>query len=196
MPHKPAINFKPQQPIRQPSSQYGPPPSSQYGPPSSQFGPPPPPPAQFGPPSSQYGPPSFPKPIHGAGCDGKTNQIRIDKNYLHSIMYSLGWKPIPGPSFGTQNVAHSNNIGSIQSVLPDNSYLPPPSSNSLTLSDIDLNVQPLPTNLQLPVAEAPNFNGESVFDHLNQAGLGLTNINVIKSEGIEVCSTRRRRKTK
>lgn len=123
----------------------------------------------YGPPALQTGP-VFPK--HGAGCDG--------------------WKPIPGPSVGAQAIANSNiaSIPAIPSIVPENSYLPPQSNSlhslghELHLSDGDLHVQPLPTNLQLPVAEASTFNhdlGANI-----ATGLGLTNINVVKSEGIEV----------
>lgn len=139
------------------------------------YGPPPPirPPIisqSYGPPSLQHQ--SLPNFINGPkthGCDG--------------------WKPIPGPAIPipVQSIANSN-IGSIQpiqSTLPDNSYLPPV-SNNLPLADNslhveNLHVEPLPGNLQLPVAEATNFNG------LGDLGLGLTNINIVKSEGIEVC---------
>lgn len=104
-----------------------------------------------------------------------------------------GWKPIPGPSFGSQAFAHSNNAANIQSFVPENQYLPPV-SNGLNLQDAHLQdalqVQPLPTSLQLPNADASNFNHGTILEHISDAGLGLTNINVIKSEGIEVNSTR------
>lgn len=159
-PIKPAVNFKPPQ-------TYGPPPQQNFGPPPQQtYGLPPAPIRQplqsYGPPSS----PSFPKPIHGAGCDG--------------------WKPIPGPSFGTQAIANSN-IAAIHSTLPENSYLPP-QSNSLPSADVNLHVQPLPNNLQLPHAEASNFNNDEHLGASIASGLGLTSFNVVKSEGIEVCS--------
>lgn len=106
-------------------------------------------------PIQSYGPPQ-PTHVHGAGCDG--------------------WKPIPGPSIGVQAIANSNNA-QIQSI--DNSYLPPLTNNLPLADNININVQPLPTNLQLPNVEAPKFHDDS--------GLGLTNFNIIKSEGIEVC---------
>lgn len=101
-----------------------------------------------------------------------------------------GWKPIPGPSIGSQEFAHSNNAASIQSLVPENQYLPPV-SNGLNLQDAHLQVQPLPTGLQLPNADASNFNHGAILEHISDAGLGLTNINVIKSEGIEVNSIER-----
>lgn len=69
--------------------------------------------------------------------------------------------------------------------MPENQYLPPV-SNGLNLQDAQLQVQPLPTSLQLPNADASNFNHGAILEHISDAGLGLTNINVIKSEGIEV----------
>lgn len=142
---KPSINFKPQQ-------TYGVP-AQQYGPPSA--------------PPSHHSFPSFPKPIHGAGCDG--------------------WKPIPGPSIGTQQAFAHSNTASIQTSLPENSYLPPV-SNNIPLADTSsyLQVQPLPTNLQLPIAEPLNFNHHADLGANLASGLGLTTINVVKSEGIEV----------
>lgn len=101
-----------------------------------------------------------------------------------------GWKPIPGPSIGSQAFANSNNAASIQSFVPENQYLPP-ISNGLNLQDANLQVQALPTSLQLPNADASNFNHGTILEHISDAGLGLTNINVIKSEGIEVYSTRK-----
>lgn len=101
-----------------------------------------------------------------------------------------GWKPIPGPSIGSQAFANSNNAANIQSLVPENQYLPP-IPNGLNLQDAHLQVQALPENLQLPNADAPNFNHETILEHISDAGLGLTNINVIKSEGIEVYSTRK-----
>lgn len=172
-PIKPAVNFKPQQtyglpptPIRQPLPQYGPPivqnlPSFQQGPSFQQQGP-------SYPAHISHGP-SFPQPIKGHGCDG--------------------WKPIPGPSFGTQQAFANSNHATIESVAPDNSYLPPISSNSLPVSDNVLTVQPLPTDIQLPLAEATNFHQDSNLGSLGSdiaSGLGLTSINVVKSEGIEV----------
>lgn len=74
--------------------------------------------------------------------------------------------------------------------MPENQYLPPV-SNGLNLHDAHLQVQPLPTSLQLPNADASNFNHGVILEHISDAGLGLTNINVIKSEGIEVNSTKR-----
>lgn len=184
-PLKPAVNFKPQQtyglplsPIRQPLPAYGPPTVHvQNSPPSF-------PQAQSYPPAHISHGPSFPQPIKGAGCDG--------------------WKPIPGPSIGTQQGYANSNTATIESiapennylppvasnalpVTPDNSYLPPISSNSLAVADT-LTVQPLPTNLQLPVAEATNFNNHANLGSDIASGLGLTSINVVKSEGIEVCS--------
>lgn len=110
----------------------------------------------YGVPSSQYGPPknSGPLPVR---CDG--------------------WKPIPGPSIQPL----PNNIGSsIQSILPDNSYLPP--ANSLALA-ADTHVEQsahVGDDLQLPIAEAGNFLAD------NSLGLGITSFDVIKSNGIEV----------
>lgn len=122
-----------------------------------------------------YGPPSLPQiknPIHGAGCDG--------------------WKPIFGPSVGTQQIVAHNSAEVIQNVAPENTYLPPSSNSIQTVADAHLQVQPLPTNLQLPAVGPSNFNHHDLGTHLGNSlssGLGLTNINVIKSEGIEVCST-------
>lgn len=132
-------------------------------------------PAQIRQPLQTYGPPpSLPniqKPIHGAGCDG--------------------WKPIPGPSFGTQQaIAHQSNVAAIQAVLPENTYLPPPSNSLHAAPEVNLQVQPLPTNLQLPAAGPSNFNHHDFGANLGSSlssGLGLTSINVVKSEGIEVC---------
>lgn len=112
---------------------------------------------------------------------------------MHSInqlkIYLPGWKPISGPSFGSQAFAHSNNAASIQSLVPESQYLPPV-SNGLNLQDAHLQVQPLPTIFQLPNEDASNFNHGATLEHISNAGLGLTNINVIKSEGIEVNGTK------
>lgn len=178
LPNKPAINFKPQQtygvpsrPIRPPVSGYGPPSllqsaSNQLPPQSiSQYGPPPN--SQYGPPpSSQYGPP---KNINGP------LPVRCD-----------GWKPIPGPSIQ----AVPNNIGSsIQSILPDNSYLPP--SNGLVLADTHVEQSTnIGDDLQLPIAEAGNFLAD------NSLGLGITSFDVIKSNGIEVSAFHSHHKNK
>lgn len=174
-PIKAAVNFKPQQtyglpptPLRQPIPQYGPPalqslPSFQSLPafqslPQSL-------PQQSLPPQSF---PSFPKPIKSAGCDG--------------------WKPIPSPSFGSQAFAHSSSA-TIESIQPDNGYLPPPpAENTLHVADATLSVQPLPTNLQLPIAEASNFHNDANLGSNIASGLGLTTFNVVKSEGAEVRS--------
>lgn len=141
-------------------------PQQTYGAPLQQI------PAQIRQPLPAYGPPSLPniqKPIHGAGCDG--------------------WKPIPGPSIGTQQAIFNSNVATIQSVLPENTYLPPSPNSLHTVDDANLHVQPLPTNLQLPAAGPLNFNhhdfGANVGASLS-SGLGLTSINVVKSEGIEV----------
>lgn len=176
LPIKAPVNFRPQQ---------------TYGAPLQPLQPLP---AQIRQPLPAYGPPSLPniqKPIHGAGCDG--------------------WKPILGPSIGTQQAIAHNNVGTIQSVLPENTYLPPPSNSLYAVADANLQVQPLPTNLQLPAAGPSNFNhhdlganlgnslssGPNNFNHHDlgaslghslSSGLGLTSINVVKSEGIEVCS--------
>lgn len=86
-----------------------------------------------------------------------------------------GWKPIPGPSIQTNNIGSS-----IQSALPENSYLPP--ANSLVLA-ADTHVEHaanIGDNLQLPIAEAGNFLAD------NALGLGITSFDVIKSNGIEV----------
>lgn len=162
LPLKPAINFnvgKPQQtygipvgPIRQPINTYGPPqllPQSQSPIPSFR-------PQQQPQPSSQYGPPQQIGPVLNSG-------VRCD-----------GWRPIPGPSIPIPN----SNGGGVQSVISDNSYLPPP-SNSLA----DIHYQEISNNggLQLPVADAGNFHTDD--------GLGLTTLNVIKSEGIEVSNS-------
>lgn len=173
LPIKPPVNFRPQQP------------QQTYGVPSQQFQqiqqfqqfqqlqPLQPLPAQIRQPLPAYGPPALPniqKPIHGAGCDG--------------------WKPIPGPSIGTQQAIAHSNIATIQSVIPENSYLPPPSNSLHAVDDANLQVQPLPTNLQLPSAGPSNFYHHDLGANLGaslSSGLGLTSINVIKSEGIEVC---------
>lgn len=163
---KPAVNFKPPQqnygpPLQAPQQIYGPPlqaPQQSYGLPSAPIRQPLP---SYGPPSAL---PSFPK--HGAGCDG--------------------WKPIPGPSIGTQAIAHSN-TATIQAIAPENTYLPPSSSN-LHVADATLQVQPLPSNLQLPIAEASNFHNGADLGANIASGLGLTSFNVVKSEGIEVGS--------
>lgn len=178
-PLKQAVNFKPlQQNYGPPQQNYGPPPpppQHSYGPPQQSYGSPPPqqtyglPSTPIRQPLSSYGPPSlpsFPKPIHGAGCDG--------------------WKPIPGPSIGTQAIANSH-TATIQAVEPENTYLPPSSAN-LHVADATLQVHPLPTNLQLPVAEAPSFHNDADLGASLASGLGLTSINVVKSEGIEVRS--------
>lgn len=124
---------------------------------------------QYGPPSASqsysFSGPSFPK--HGAGCDG--------------------WKPIPGPSVGTQQLYAHSNTASIQSSLPENSYLPPISNNIPLADTSSLQVQPLATNLQLPISEPSNFNHDAELGASLASGLGLTTINVVKSEGIEVC---------
>lgn len=168
-PIKPAVNFKPQQtyglpptPIRQPLPGYGPP-SVQVQQNLPSF-----PQAPSYPAHISHGP-SFPQPVKGAGCDG--------------------WKPIPGPSFGTQQIFANSNTATIESAAPDNTYLPPVSSNALPVADTTLTVQPLPTNLQLPVAEASNFHNDANLGSIGSdiaSGLGLTSINVVKSEGIEV----------
>ncbi|XP_031626053.1 proline-rich extensin-like protein EPR1 [Contarinia nasturtii] len=193
-PIKPAVNFKPQQPqpqIRQPLPGYGVPVFQSI--------------PSF---SHQQSIPSFPKPIKGAGCDG--------------------WKPIPGPSFGSQSIGHSGSA-SIPAIQPENVYLPPqsnppvestfsiqpentyevpqlnthtvpesvltvhpdntylpPVANSLHVADSSLAVHPLPTNLQLPVAEATSFHNDVNLGSNIASGLGLTSINVVKSEGIEL----------
>lgn len=173
LPIKPPVNFKPhtqygpppQIPIRQPVPVYGPPTVQQ----SQQL------PLQ--PLQSVQSVPSLPniqRPIHGAGCDG--------------------WKPIPGPSVGTQALANSNQA-SINAFAPENTYLPPKSNNfpsapanNYPVNDVNLQVQPLPTNLQLPVAEPYNFNNHADLGVNLASGLGITSINVVKSEGIEVSS--------
>lgn len=172
LPIKPPVNFKPQ-------TQYGPPqpqipirqPVPIYGPPTLQQ------PQQQQLQSVQSLPslPNIQRPIHGAGCDG--------------------WKPIPGPSVGTQALANSNQA-SINAFAPENTYLPPASNNfpsapanNFPVNDVNLQVQPLPNNLQLPIAEPYNFNNNHADLGANLAsGLGLTSINVVKSEGIEVSS--------
>lgn len=175
LPQRPAVNFKPQ-PL--PQSQYGPPPPLRqplpvYGPPQLHQQPQPLqpvyglPPQPLQPLQSLQSEPSLPnihKPIHGAGCDG--------------------WKPIPGPSIGTQALAHSN-TATINALAPENTYLPPP-SNNFPANDIHLQVQPLPSNLQLPVAEPINFNNHADLGANLASGLGITTLNVVKSEGIEV----------
>lgn len=192
-PLKPAVSFKPPQqtyglpptPIRQPLPAYGPPTIQlQQNLPSF-------PQAPSYPAHVSHGP-SFPQPVKGAGCDG--------------------WKPIPGPllpSIGSHQAFANSNTATIESVAPENSYLPPvsnsltietvtpessylppASSNALPVADTTLTVQPLPTNLQLPVAEASNFHNDANLGSLGAdiaSGLGLTSINVVKSEGIEVC---------
>lgn len=135
-------------------------------------------PAQIRQPVPAYGPPSLPniqKPIHGAGCDG--------------------WKPIIGPSIGTQQAIANNNVATIHSAIPEDTYLPPSSNSLHAVAEASLQVQPLPANLQLPAAGPANFNYHNDNHHsFNQnlgasisSGLGLTSVNVIKSEGIEVC---------
>lgn len=186
-------------PPQKPHTVYGPPPKQQFSIPKPSYGLPIKPPVNFRPqqtygvplqplpaqirqPLPAYGPPSLPniqKPIHGAGCDG--------------------WKPIPGPSIGTQQAIAHSNVATIQSVIPENTYLPPPSNSLHVVSDANLQVQPLPTNLQLPAAGPSNFQHydlTNTYQHNDlganlgaslTSGLGLTSINVIKSEGIEVC---------
>ncbi|XP_055310243.1 uncharacterized protein LOC129573580 isoform X2 [Sitodiplosis mosellana] len=187
-PLKPAVSFKPQQsyglpptPLRQPLPAYGPP-TVQV---QVQQTLPAIPQAPSYPAHISHGP-SFPQPIKGAGCDG--------------------WKPIPGPlqqGYANSNTATiesvapensylppiSSNTLQIETVIPENSYPPPVSSNTLPVADTTLTVQPLPTNLQLPVAEAPNFHNDANLGSLGSdiaSGLGLTSINVVKSEGIEL----------
>lgn len=175
------MNFKPLPPQQhqQFAQQTAPQPTYGLPQPVQSRQPPPPPPS---PPQQTYGPPKQPL-IHGAGCDG--------------------WKPIPNPhpignvlsdiasphphpgtiTIQTQTIPLDPNpvpLTAEQSKNADNSYLPPPAANNLALADnINLSVQPLPANLQLPIGEASKFHDDS--------GLGLTNINVIHSEGIEVC---------
>lgn len=162
LPIKPPVNFRP------PQQTYGVPQQS-YGVPLQPL------PAQIRQPLPAYGPPALPNiqniqnPIHGAGCDG--------------------WKPIPGPSIGTQQAIAHSNVATIQSVIPENTYLPPPSNSLHTIADTNLQVQPLPGNLQLPAAGPQNFHHHDFNANLGaslSSGLGLTSINVVKSEGIEV----------
>lgn len=160
LPNKPAVNFKPPQQQQQPQAIYG-------GPQASQ---------SVRQPVQAYGPPKQPL-IHGAGCDG--------------------WKPIPNPhpiqqhqqnlqsdphtiTIQTQTITANSNQAPIQTDLVENTYLPPPSNNLALADNINLNVQPLPTNLQLPIDEASRFHDDS--------GLGLTNINIVKTDGFEVCN--------
>lgn len=177
LPNKPAVNFKPLPPPpqhQQLPQQTAPQPI--YGLPQQQ--------QQLQirqPPAQAYGPPKQPL-IHGAGCDG--------------------WKPIPNPhpigsaqQIGNIQADHSHpgtitihtqtlplddaNQAPVQSDLSESAYLPSPANNLASADNINLSVQPLPANLQLPIDEASGFHDDS--------GLGLTNINVVKSEGIEVC---------
>lgn len=169
LPNKPAVNFKPQQhqpQQHQPQQIYAAPTQQQpqqiYAAPTQQQ-------PQVHQPIQQFGPPKQPL-IHGAGCDG--------------------WKPIPNPhpqlsnqiadagtiTIQTQSIPNAN-PAPIQADLVESTYAA--SSNNLQSADnINLSVQPLPTNLQLPVEDALQFHDDS--------GLGLTNINVVKTEGFEV----------
>lgn len=105
----------------------------------------------YGVPQNSYGPPKGP---HFANTDTRCE----------------GWRPIPGPSIGTAN---SNQLGQVDAIVPDNSYLPPVSN---ALSDSSSSSFASEGDLQLPISEAINFH------------TGQSNINVVQSESIEVSS--------
>lgn len=124
-----------------------------------------------------YGPPKQPL-IHGAGCDGWKpipNPHPIDNSISGAASH-----PHPGTiTIQTQTLPLDPNPVPVQSDQSENAYLPPATNNLASADNINLSVQPLPANLQLPIGEPSSFHDDS--------GLGLTNINVYKTEGIEVC---------
>lgn len=150
-----------------PSHSYGPPQQS-YGPPAQSYGPPPP---QFqkplvqhlGPPSLSYAPNFGGHSSFSSGSSGfiAPPEIKCD-----------GWRPIPGPAI--QGNDHHHQHQQIHGDgLPETSYSAP--LNTLGLGAIE--EQHVEVGIQLPHHEsAQNFLGE----------LGATDVNIVKSEGIEV----------
>lgn len=170
----------------------------------------------YGPPQSfhssighQQSFPSFPKPIKGAGCDGwkpipgpsfgaqsighssgtasisahqpENTYLPPQSNPLQVLQSTLSVQP--ESTYGVPQLNTNTVSDTVLPVQPENTYLPP--SNALPVAE--LSVQPLPTNLQLPVAEATSFHNDVNLGSNIASGLGLTSINVVKSEGIEVC---------
>lgn len=153
--------------------------------------------------------PSFPQPIKGAGCDGwkpipgpllpsigshqafaNSNTATIESIGNHQAFANSNTATIESIAPENNYLPPVSNSLTIETISPENSYLPPASSNSLPVADTTLTVQPLPTNLQLPAAEASNFHNDANSGSLGAdiaSGLGLTSFNIVKSEGIEVC---------
>lgn len=160
---------------------FGPPPQT-YGPPQQSYGPPPQsygPPPQFQKPLIQHlGPPS----LSYAPSFGGHSQHHISSSHSSGSAGFIappeikcdGWRPIPGPAI--QGNDHHHQHQQIHGDgLPETSYSAPLNTLGLGAAVEEHHVEG--GGLQLPHHEsAQNFLGE----------LGATDVNIVKSEGIEV----------
>lgn len=162
---------------------FGPPPQA-YGPPAQSYGPPPPQ-QSYGPPAQAYGPPPQliqhlgPPSLSYAPNFGGHSQISSShssgSNFIAPPEIKCdGWRPIPGPAIQGNDHHHHQHQQIHGDGLPETSYSAP--LNTLGLGAIE-EQQHAEVGLQLPHHEsAQNFLGE----------LGATDVNIVKSEGIEV----------